>query len=181
MYKRQVHYAVKERHKLHDVLVCIKNGVTLDKSGHVRHPNAEFYLKPAAEMGELFTDYPEAIANSFHIADQCNVDLDFTSYRFPDFPVPDGETSDSYLAKLSWEKAKERYGEPSQRVREQISYELDLIKKLRLSGYFLIVWDIMDYARRNGIPAQVEALPPTPSSPISSALPGSTPSAIICL
>ncbi len=149
-----VHYAVKERHRLHDVLVCIKNGVTLDKSGHLRHPNAEFYLKPATEMGELFTDYPEAITNSLHIADQCNVDLDFTSYRFPDFPVPDGETSDSYLAKLSWEKAKERYGEPSQRVTEQISYELDLIKKLGLSGYFLIVWDIMDYARRNGIPAQ---------------------------
>jgi len=149
-----VHYAVKERHRLHDVLVCIKNGVTLDKSGHLRHPNAEFYLKPATEMGELFNDYPEAVTNSFHIADQCNVDLDFTSYRFPDFPVPDGETSDSYLAKLSWEKAKERYGESSQRVKEQISYELDLIKKLGLSGYFLIVWDIMDYARRNGIPAQ---------------------------
>ena len=149
-----VHYAVKDRHRLYDVLVCIKNGVTLDKSGHLRHPNAEFYLKPAAEMEDLFTDYPEAVTNSLYVADQCNVDLDFTSYRFPEFPVPDGETTDSYLAKLSWEKAKERYGEPYRRVREQIGYELDLIKKLGLSGYFLIVWDIMDYARRNSIPAQ---------------------------
>jgi len=149
-----VHYATKDRHRLHDVLVCIKNGVTLDKSGHLRRPNAEFYLKPAAEMRELFSDYPEAIENSLFIADQCNVDLNFTSYRFPDFPLPDGQTTESYLAKLCWEKAKEKYGELSQRVRDQISYELELIKRLGLSGYFLIVWDIMDYARRNGIPAQ---------------------------
>jgi len=149
-----VHYAKKERHRLHDVLVCIKNGVALGKSGHLRHPNAEFYLKPATEMRELFADFPEAITNSLYIADRCNVDLDFVSYRFPDFPVPDGETTDSYLAKLCREKAKEKYGELSGRVREQIAYELDLIKKLGLSGYFLIVWDIMDYAKRNGIPAQ---------------------------
>jgi error-prone DNA polymerase len=149
-----VHYAVKERQKLHDVLVCIRNGVTLDKSGHVRRPNAEFYLKTASEMTELFSDCPEAIANSLSIADHCDVDLDFTSYRFPEFPVPVGETTDSHLARLSWDKAKERYGELSERVREQITYELELIKKLGLSGYFLIVWDIMDYAKRNGIPAQ---------------------------
>ncbi|RLC61072.1 MAG: error-prone DNA polymerase, partial [Chloroflexi bacterium] len=149
-----VHYAVKERQRLHDVLVCIKNRVTLDKSGHLRRPNAEFYLKSASEMTELFTDCPEAVANSLFIANECNVDLDFSSYRFPDFPVPDGETTESYLARLCWEKAKERYGELSERVREQVTYELDLIKKLGLSGYFLIVWDIMDYAKRNGIPAQ---------------------------
>jgi DNA polymerase-3 subunit alpha len=145
---------VKERQRLHDVLVCIRNSVTLDKSGDLRRPNAEFYLKTASEMTELFSDCPEAIANSLSIADHCDVELDFTSYRFPEFPVPVGETTDSYLARLCWDKAKERYGELSERVREQITYELDLIKKLGLSGYFLIVWDIMDYAKRNGIPAQ---------------------------
>jgi len=149
-----VHYAVKERHRLHDVLVCIRNGVTLDRSGHLRRPNAEFYLKPAAEMEGLFADYPEAIENTLCIADRCSVDLNFGSYRFPDFPVPQGETAESYLAKICWEKAKEKYGELSERVSEQIAYELDLIKKLGLSGYFLIVRDIMDYARKHGIPAQ---------------------------
>lgn len=149
-----VHYAVKERHRLHDVLVCIKNGVTLDKSGHLRRPNAEFYLKSGIEMKELFANYPEAIENTLFIAERCNVDLDFSSYRFPEFPVPNGETTDSYLAKLCWGKAKEKYGELSEKVRGQIGYELDLIRKLGLSGYFLIVWDIVDYAKRNGIPAQ---------------------------
>jgi len=149
-----VHYAVKERHHLHDVLVCIRNGVTLDRSGHLRRPNAEFYLKPAAGMREIFADCPEAVENTLFIADRCSVDLNFSSYRFPDFPVPQGETTDSYLAKLCREKAKEKYGELSERVREQIAYELDLIKKLGLSGYFLVVHDIMDYARKNGVPAQ---------------------------
>jgi error-prone DNA polymerase len=149
-----VHYAVKERHRLHDVLVCIKNRVTLDKSGHLRRPNAEFYLKSTSEMRQLFTGYPEAIENSHLIANRSSVDLDFASYRFPDFPGPQGETADNYLARVCWEKAKEKYGELSEQVKHQISYELDLIKKLGLSGYFLIVWDIMDYARRSGIPAQ---------------------------
>jgi len=149
-----VHYATKDRHRLHDVLVCIRNGVTIDKSGRLRRPNAEFYLKPAGEMMALFSEYPEAVENGLYIADQCEVSLDFSSYRFPDFPLPDGETTDTFLAKLCWQKAKERYGELTGEVKRQLTYELDLISKLGLSGYFLIVWDIMDYARRNGIPAQ---------------------------
>jgi error-prone DNA polymerase len=149
-----VHYATKDKHRLQDVLVCIKNRTTVDKSGHLRRPNAELYLKSAAEMSELFGKYPEAIENSLYIADQCTVDLDFSSYRFPEFPLPEGETADGYLSRLCWQKARERYGELSEEVKGRISYELNLISKLGLSGYFLIVWDIMDYARRNGIPAQ---------------------------
>jgi error-prone DNA polymerase len=149
-----VHYATKERHRLQDVLVCIKNRTALDKSGHLRRPNAEFYLKSAAEMSELFSKYPEALENTLYIADQCSVDLDFSFYRFPEFPLPEGETADSYLSRLCWLKAGERYGKLSNEVKHQLTYELDLIGKLGLSGYFLIVWDIMDYAGRNGIPAQ---------------------------
>lgn len=149
-----VHYATQDKHRLQDVLVCIKNGTTLDKSGYLRRPNSESYLKSADEMSALFAGYPEALENSLNIADQCNVDLDFASYRFPEFPLPDGETADSFLAKLCWQKVKERYGELSDEVRRQLSYELDLIGKLGLSGYFLIVWDIMDYAASNHIPAQ---------------------------
>ena len=149
-----VHYATQDKHRLRDVLVCIKNCTTLGKSGHLRWPNSELYLKSAAEMSSLFSEYPEALESTLYIAEKCNVDLDFSSYRFPEFPVPDGETTDSYLTKLCWQKAKECYVELSDEVKKQLTYELDLISRLGLSGYFLIVWDIMDYAKRYGIPAQ---------------------------
>ncbi len=149
-----VHYAKPEGHQLHDILVCIKNRTTLDKSGRLRRPNAEFHLKPASEMAHLFKDYPKAIENSLYIAGECNVDLNFSSYRFPGFSLPDGETGVSYLAKLCREKAPERYSIVTDEVQSQLNYELDLIEKIGLTGYFLIVWDIMDYAKRNGIPAQ---------------------------
>jgi error-prone DNA polymerase len=149
-----VHYATQDRHRLQDVLVCIKNGTTLDKSAHLRRPNSEFYLKSAAEMSSLYRGYPEALKNTIHIADACNVDLDFSSYRFPQYPLPEGETNDSYLAGLCREKARERYGHISEEVSSQLKYELDLISRLSLSGYFLIVYDMMEYARINSIPAQ---------------------------
>lgn len=84
----------------------------------------------------------------------CDVSLDFSAYRFPDFPLLDNETAEAYLERLCWERAKERYGEISGEVEDQLTYELELIKKLGLSGYFLTVWDLMEYCRKNGIPAQ---------------------------
>jgi error-prone DNA polymerase len=105
-------------------------------------------------MTLLFHEYPEAISNTAYIAERCNVNLDFSSYRFPEFPLPQGETADSYLERLCWDKARERYGELSAEVESRLRYELELIRHLGLSGYFLVVWDIMEYARRNGIPAQ---------------------------
>jgi error-prone DNA polymerase len=148
------HYTTQDSYRLHDILTCIKHRATLDKSGHLRRWNAEFYLKSADEMAYLFGHCPEALQNTLEISERCNVDLDFTSYRFPEFPLPGGDTDASYLARLCLQKAQERYGELSDEVSQQLTYELDLIDRLRLSGYFLIVWDIMDYARRSGIPAQ---------------------------
>ena len=149
-----VHYARGEGHRLQDVLVCIKNRSTLDESHHLRRPNSEFYLKSGGEMAQLFADFPGAISNTLHIAERCNVDLDFSRYRFPGFPLPQGETAESYLERICWEKARERYGDLSAEVESRLRYELELIRRLGLSGYFLIVWDIMEYARSNGIPAQ---------------------------
>lgn len=150
-----VHYARKEGHRLQDVLTCIRNRTTLEKSSHLRRMNREFYLKSTAEMAELWSEYPQALENSLLIASMCDVSLGFSSYRFPDFPVPDGETADSYLSKLSWQRAKKRYGEIlPEEVQSQLRYELELVRELGLSGYFLIVWDLMQYCRRNGIPAQ---------------------------
>ena len=148
-----VHYARKESHKLHDVLACIKNRASLDECRSLRL-NSEFYLKSPGEMGELFRDYPEAISNTLAIAGKCNVNLDFSGYRFPEFPLPEGETADSYLARLCWQKVHDRYESISPEIEARVNYELNLISKLGLSGYFLIVWDIMDYAQTKSIPAQ---------------------------
>ena len=148
-----VHYAEKEKHRLHDVLTCIRNRTTLDECTSLRL-NSEFYLKSFEEMAELFQDYPRAISNTLAIAEQCNVNLDFSGYRFPEFLLAQGETAKKHLAKLCWQKVHNRYDNVSPEIETRVNHELNLIEKLGLSGYFLIVWDIMDYAERNGIPAQ---------------------------
>jgi error-prone DNA polymerase len=149
-----VHYARREGHCLQDILVCIKNRTTLDSSHHLRRPNSEYYLKSAAEMSLLFKEYPEALANALEVAQACNVDLDFSRYRFPDFPAASGETADSYLEKLCREKVKEKYQPVTGEVERRLSEELCLTRKLGLAGYFLTVWDLMEYAKKNDIPAQ---------------------------
>ena len=148
-----VHYAERKNHRLHDVLTCIKNRTTLDECDCLKL-NSEFHLKSFEEMAQLFRDYPKAISNTLAIAGNCNVSLDFSDYRFPEFPLPEGETARDYLAGLCRQKAYGRYDNVNQEVEDRINLELRLIEKLGLSGYFLIVWDIMDYAERNGIPAQ---------------------------
>jgi error-prone DNA polymerase len=148
-----IHYARKENHRLHDVLTCIRNRTTLDECDSLRL-NSEFHLKSFEEMAQLFWDYPRAISNTLAIAERCNVSLDFSSYRFPEFLLPHGEIAKEYLAGLCWQKVHDRYDDVSPEVESRVNHELNLIEKLGLSGYFLIVWDIMDYAEKNGIPAQ---------------------------
>jgi error-prone DNA polymerase len=148
-----VHYAEKKNHRLHDVLTCIKNRTALDECTCLKL-NSEFHLKPFEEMSQLFRDYPKAISNTLAIAGQCDVSLDFSDYRFPEFPLPQGETAEDYLARLCRQKARGRYDNVDREVEARVNLELNLIEKLGLSGYFLIVWDIMDYAEKNGIPAQ---------------------------
>jgi len=148
-----VHYATTEGYRLHDVLTCIRNRTTLDKCDTLRL-NSEFHLKSSKEITEFFQEYPEAISNTITIAEKCSANLDFSQYRFPDFPLPEGETAASYLARLCWQKIDKKYANISPEIEAKVSYELNLIEKLGLSGYFLVVWDIMDYAERNGIPAQ---------------------------
>ncbi|MDH4268791.1 MAG: error-prone DNA polymerase [Dehalococcoidia bacterium] len=147
-----VHYATTESHRLHDVLTCIRNRTTLDKCDTLRL-NSEFHLKSSKEMTELFQEYPKAISNTITIAEKCTANLDFSQYRFPDFPLPEGDTAASYLAKLCWQKIHKKYANMNPEIEAKVNYELNLIEKLGLSGYFLVVWDIMDYAERNGIPA----------------------------
>jgi error-prone DNA polymerase len=149
-----VHYALREGHQLQDILVCIGNRTSLDAAGALLRPNSEYHLKSGQQMAALFRRYPGAVANSLVIAGQCDVELNFRGYRFPGFTVPEGESAFSYLHQLCHQGARERYRPLSPAVSRQLAHELEVIQKTGLAEYFLIVWDIMRYAREQGIPGQ---------------------------
>ncbi len=149
-----VHYATKKARMLQDILTCIRNHTTLDKANGLLYPNAERYLKPPDKMIRRFSHYPEAIENSVAIAERCLFSLDNLPTTLPDFPVPDSETVHSYLRKLTYEGAKNRYRDLTSEIVKQLEHELTIIEKLNLSGYFLIVWDIARFCKTNGILSQ---------------------------
>jgi error-prone DNA polymerase len=147
-------YAPVDQRSLMDVMTCIRLGTTLDEAGRALSINDERNLKAPGEMAELFHDYPRAITATREIADRCEFTLNDLGYRFPDYPLPRGETADSYLRALTMAGARERWGIPDLRTRYQLEHELGIISKLKLAGYFIIVWDIVRFCRENGIMAQ---------------------------
>ena len=149
-----VRYASPASRPLLDVLTCIKNKTTLDEAGRLLSMNDECYLKPPAEMAELFQDYPEAVENTTALSERLGFTLEDLGYRFPAYPVPPGETMSSYLRKLTDEGARRRYRPYHEKARRQIEHELALIEKLDLAGYFLIVWDIVQFCKQHEILAQ---------------------------
>ena len=149
-----VRHATPATQPLLDVLTCIRNKTTLDAAGRQLLRNTERHLKSPAEMAALFCDVPEAVANTRRIAEQCEFTLANLGYRFPDYPLPPGETPIGYLRTLTYAGARERYGTLTPRVRRQLEHELTIIGKLSLAGYFLIVWDIVRFCRAQRILAQ---------------------------
>lgn len=143
------HYHERERHRLQDVLVAIKNRSTLEGSHRARRENSEYYLKPPAEMAALFAEYPGAITNTLAIAERCEFDLTHgLDYRFPECPVPEGETPESYLRKLCRQEAARRYPRFMQEVEDRLERELVLIEHHGLSGFFLIHREILQLAEQ---------------------------------
>ena len=143
-----VHYHVPGRHRLQDALVAIKHNKSLEETHRERRPNGHFYLKPPAEMAALFEACPEAIENTLRIADRCSFDLTRDlSYRFPEHPVPEGFTPQTYLEHLCYEAARRRYGSITERVRARLAEEFSLIKKHSLAGFLLIYHDIIQLAQ----------------------------------
>ena len=142
------HYHVRERHRLQDCLVAIKACKSLEESHRERRPNSEFFLKAPQEMAHLFRDTPKALGNTLAIAERCSFDLtrDLT-YRFPDYPAPQGYTPQSYLEELCFQTAARRYGGVDERVRSRLEEEFRLIRKHSLAGFFLIYRDIIQLAR----------------------------------
>lgn len=150
-----VHYARPDGHRLQDVLVCIRHGVTLDEATALRRLNSEYYLKPAAEVMALFPDHPSAVANTLAVAERCRFVLRYGLQDLPPFPTPHGMSSGAYLHRLCREAVPLRYGsEPPEAVYEQLGHELAVIERAGLANYFLIVWDIVRFARQHDIPCQ---------------------------
>ena len=150
-----VHYARPDGHRLQDVLVCIRHGVTLDAATGLRRLNSEYYLKSAAQMAALFPDRPAALANTLAIADRCRFELRYGLQDLPPFATPHGMSSSAYLHRLCREGVPRRYGpEPPPAVFEQLAHELAVIERAGLANYFLIVWDIVRFARQEGIACQ---------------------------
>ncbi len=146
------HYINREDAECHDVLLCIQTGKTVDEPGRMKFPSDDFYLKSPAEMAELFGEYPEALANTAKIAERCNVTFEFDKIYLPDFPTPEGISDDEYLLTLCREALPARYPAVTPEVEERLAFELDVIKKMGYSSYFLIVWDFVNYSRRQSIP-----------------------------
>jgi error-prone DNA polymerase len=136
------------------VLTAIRCHTPLDAAGSLLAPNRERHLRGAAEMAKRFADLPEAVTHAFELSQRLAFTLDDLGYRFPDFPLPPGETPSSYLRALTWNAARSRFRPLSTQAQSQIQRELDLIAKLDLAGYFLIVADLVDFCRRERILCQ---------------------------
>lgn len=146
-----VHYIKKADARAHDALLCIQTGKTLNDENRMRFQTSEFYLKSPEEMEKLFSYIPEALENTNKIADRCNVELDFGTLHLPSFDVPEGITQDEYLEELCYEGLKKRYSTITDELEQRLNFELNTIKQMGYSSYFLIVWDFINFARKNDI------------------------------
>ena len=146
------HYTRKEDSDFHEILLCIQTGKTINDPNRMKFDSQEFYLKSPEKMAELFPEYPEAMENTAKIAERCNVDFVFGKHFLPNFPLPEGMTDEEYLRKLCEEKIKNRYPDETPEVRKRLEYELGIIHSMGFDSYFLIVWDFINYARKEKIP-----------------------------
>ncbi len=146
------HYLEAEHSRAHEALLCIQTGTTMGDPNRWKFSSNEFYVKSADEMKAVFKDLPEAYRNTLAVAERCNVDLQFGQFHLPKYMVPDDFTLDSYLEHLAFEGLARRYGgSPADAIGERLRYKLGVISKMGFSGYFLVVWDFIAHARKQGI------------------------------
>jgi len=146
-----VHYVNKEDAAVHELLLCMQTNTSIHDEKRLKMAGDFFYLRSPEEAEELFSDLPQAIENTQHIADMCQLEIDFTKLHLPQVELPQGKTADSLLAELCWQGLEKRYPEPGSEVKERLSYELEVIKKTNFANYFLVVWDIVSFAKKQGI------------------------------
>ena len=151
-----VRYATKYDREIADLFTAVRNHTKLDAAGRLLALNNQRHLRPASRMAALFRDVPGAIGNTLELSSRLEFQLSDLGYEFPRYPVPDGETMDSFLAKRVDEGVRRRYGAKQdegllERAKKQVEHELRLVAKLGFAGYFLIVWDIVEFCKRHGI------------------------------
>ena len=159
----EVHYAEPGGHRLQDVLVCIRHGATLTEARELLLTNAEYRLKTGVELAAIGAGLPDersrrawadGMAHSAAIGQRCRLELGFERYRFPGFTVPEGETAFSYLYQLAHDGLLRRYRPVTKQALKQVAHELDVIERTNLAEFFLIVWDLMEFARERKIIGQ---------------------------
>lgn len=144
-----VNYAIPEHRIVADVFTCLRHHTTLDAAGRFLEINSQRHAKSPAEMAELFADLPGALANSVCLDQRLDFTLENLGYEFPTFPTPNGESMDAYLREQTFACARRKLGPLPEKIERQLNKELELIARLKFSGYFLIVWDICRWARED--------------------------------
>ncbi|MBU2500006.1 DNA polymerase III subunit alpha [bacterium] len=147
------HFLDREHHEAHDILLAIQTGKTLNDPGRWRSNTPEVYFKSTREMLQLFQDWPEAVENTLRVADMVDFEMEMGKLLLPSFPIPDGFAGpDDYLAHLAREGLVRRFGSVTAELNERLEFELGVIRQMEFAGYFLIVWDFIDAARKLDIP-----------------------------
>jgi DNA polymerase-3 subunit alpha len=146
------HYTHQRDAMAHDALLCVQTNAKIHEENRFRFDGDQHFLKSAGEMRTLFAEVPEACDSTLWIAERADVELEFGQPVLPSFPVPEAHTEESYLRELTYEGAKDRYGaSPPPEVRQRLEYELGVIESMGFSAYFLVVWDLVRYAKSRGI------------------------------
>ena len=145
------HYVSREDAPLQDILICIHTNTNVNDPKRLRMEEDSYYLKSAEEMEALYADLPEAIANTERIAEMCDLELDFTSLRLPEFSVPGGVSPDEYLTSLCWEGLEARLDVITEEDRDRLTEEMEVIRQTQYTDYFLVVWDIARFVRERDI------------------------------
>src|SRR6266516_6476017 len=146
-----VHYLLHEDARAHEALLCIQSGDSLKNPNHWRFDTDQFFFKTPAEMAADFAAYPEALRRTLEVAERCAVTIETDRLLLPAFPIPDGRDAFDYLVELCEEGIGRRYESVTPELRERLQYELKTIKEMGFPDYFLIVWDFIGWAKRNGV------------------------------
>ncbi len=146
-----VHYINQEDATIHDLLLCIGTNTTIHDEKRVKMPGDFLYLKSEQEMAEQYRDIPQALENTERIAEMCNLELEFGRLHLPEIKLPEDKTPDQFLADLCYASLSEYYPDPSPEIKERLAYELEVIEKTQFANYFLVVWDIISFTKKNEI------------------------------
>ena len=146
-----VHYLLHEDARAHEALLCIQSGDSLKNPSRWKFDTDQFYFKTPEEMAHDFAEYPAALATTLEVAERCNVEIELGTIRLPKYPVPEGRDAFDYLVELCEKGLEKRYDHVTPEIQERLKFELKTVREMGFADYFLIVWDFVNFAKRNGV------------------------------